>query len=896
MADGSQRPRCAQVFWCLWFALLMTAPYPAGTGELWFIGFGAVSESKVFAYVAAGVVAGLWVATLPRAERFLLANRRGRAVTVAFGVLVSALTLMAVWVNLFFMLYLVPEYAQSWTATVRGGASVSWGMEALYSLGHLPMWTALLSGFLCGCSAIALFRKRTSHTAADSLSHVGGHSLACCALCFALGLLQAPAWVLLMPHAAEFPQRLPEVDSIGSIWDSPSMGTGLFALVVPLIVLSTLVLVATFNGDGKASGQAEDMACGAAIGRHGLFLVALYCLGVIAYRLVVRIDPGLIRISFAASALCLALYVAMFALACIALRHHGRCSVLQADLLSQPVSEPLPAFLDVPPSWRQALVSYGLSEKEMIAVRACELGLTAAQTADALGIAEPTVREYRRRSRVKMHVSSMDDAVKLVRSSLSASGDTGITAECGDAYVLQEPRLSCHGIWSVYLPGISLFSLMLSGCLMLFPIDGAVTEWSDVWTTGFGLACGLILAWSCLMVLGLPAFELHKNAVAVCATVAAGQALCVFLVVGMQSGMLAFLPGPAHRATYTVGIATALCCLVVSFRLLLWLRHEDGDDRRVFAICAVAAAAFAGISGAGVAAWAISIVGLVALHIITLFVLLVHATRGQSPNAHERHGFKPPFACRAAWSLVAGMVMWTWGEIWRSQGFESSVLLLQCCVAVLLLIAICRLYVLSLLDMRQILALACQFAVLLYARGLATAVVVSFVVLTMRIAAIDGVDKRYQCGYAWHSGLLAGAFCLIVGTLATNYAGYVKVASILEALGAAYDSGLLVGAATLAISLLVVVLFVLEAASGEEVSLSLEGEARVKTALLARGLSDNQVCIALLLARGFTVGEVAEQLNYSRSTVTLARRVVYSALGVTDRGSLGVALRTLSGN
>lgn len=59
MTDGSKRPGCAQVLWCIWFALLMTAPYPAGTGELWFIGFGAVSESRVFAYVAAGVVAGL---------------------------------------------------------------------------------------------------------------------------------------------------------------------------------------------------------------------------------------------------------------------------------------------------------------------------------------------------------------------------------------------------------------------------------------------------------------------------------------------------------------------------------------------------------------------------------------------------------------------------------------------------------------------------------------------------------------------------------------------------------------------------------------------------------------------------------------------------------------------
>lgn len=66
MAQKHIGSKKACVLWCVWFALLMSAPYAPGTGSMATIGWGAVSTSKVFAYVAAGIVMGLWWGTLPR--------------------------------------------------------------------------------------------------------------------------------------------------------------------------------------------------------------------------------------------------------------------------------------------------------------------------------------------------------------------------------------------------------------------------------------------------------------------------------------------------------------------------------------------------------------------------------------------------------------------------------------------------------------------------------------------------------------------------------------------------------------------------------------------------------------------------------------------------------------
>lgn len=899
MTDGSKRPKHLQVLWCLWVALLMTAPYPAGMGELWFIGFGAVSESRVFAYVSAGIVAGLWVATMPRVERMLVINHRVRASVVALGILLSVLALAAVWLNVVYTLFARPDYANSWTAAVQLGVDELPFMAVLYRLGDAPKWIALSAGFLCGCSAIGIFHKRIPRAVVALKSYGEGDFLMRCALCLVLGLLQASAWVLLMPHSQEFPQRLPEVDSIGSIWGGASMGVGLVALMLPFIFTCIFAFVSVVIDKGKAMSAEGAVASGEGVGNRGLLLLAFYCLGVIGYRLLVRIDPGLLRISLTASATCTACYVALFALyCCVVIRESSRHSSPEPGTDERLVPASSAELPNVSNAYRQALAPYALSEKELVAVWAYELGFTAAQTANALGIAEPTVREYRRRSRVKMHVSTMDDAVSLVRGLLgdvdradALPGGDGEGDGCPrGADLVQSPR------WLKMLSELSLFSLMLGGCLLLFPINGAVTVWSDVWTTGFGLACGLILAWACSAALSLPVIDLRKNPAVMCAALLVGYFISSMLVMGMQSGILSLLPEPAHRAAYVTGLALSLCCLVVSFLLLLWLGHGKADDGRIVVICGTASVACAAISGVSVEFWVVATALSVAVHALTLSLLLAHGHKGGASLASGIHNLKAPSAYRLAWLLVAGMVMWTWGEIWRSQAYESSVLLLQGCVAALLFIAVCRLWARSLLDARGIFVLSCQFVVLLLVRGMAIASVVTFVVVAMHATAAGRDEETAFHGHAWHNCLLSGAFCLVVGTLATNYAGSVKVLAILEAIDAAYDSGLLVGAAVLAMSFLVVVLLVFEATSGEEVSLSLEGEARVKTALMARGLSDSQVSIALLLARGFTVGEVAEQLSYSRSTVALARRVVYSALGVTDRASLGTALRTLSEN
>ena len=179
--------------------------------------------------------------------------------------------------------------------------------------------------------------------------------------------------------------------------------------------------------------------------------------------------------------------------------------------------------------------------------------------------------------------------------------------------------------------------------------------------------------------------------------------------------------------------------------------------------------------------------------------------------------------------------------------------------------------------------------------GVAQVVVLGYCLLT-GFSAVYGDEPHggYVQGRPWHSPLISGAFCLAVGTLVSNVVGSVSAADIVDAIVLALDSDLFIGLGILAVVILAVALCVWDIVAGDVVSLSLAGEECVRTTLMARGLSPSQIDIVLLLAQGLSVSEAARELHYSRSTVALARRQCYAALGVADRASLVVALETLA--
>ena len=78
--------------------------------------------------------------------------------------------------------------------------------------------------------------------------------------------------------------------------------------------------------------------------------------------------------------------------------------------------------------------------------------------------------------------------------------------------------------------------------------------------------------------------------------------------------------------------------------------------------------------------------------------------------------------------------------------------------------------------------------------------------------------------------------------------------------------------------------------AGRPLSLTLPDRERLKAVMRARGLSEPQADIALLLAEGLSVSATGQRLGYSRATVALARRAAYRAFGVRSRSHFAEVL------
>lgn len=518
---GSKR---ARVLWCVWFALLMSAPYAPGTGSMATIGWGAVSTSKVFAYVAAGIVMGLWWGTLPRIERMTVGSPAVRAGVGIAGGLLSAAVLAATWTNLVLVLFCVPEYAMSWEAG-------SFDNEQLSLLGRLlvPMidampFAALVAAFFCGWSAIGVFYsmgpackglagESGPFAGLDALlgmatglrGSLGPSSLLGLVAAFLMGAVQPLAWVLLMPHNSSFPQPLLGVDSIGSSWDVGTFGFGLGLLCLPFTVLLTLSLLCMM----PPRQVKVDMSIHLVTRSMGLVSLASLCMGLLLFRVLVRVCPAILCVGLGTAGVLLGLY-ALLAGVVFAMLWHRRlcldkaCEDLPVSILGQAGDDSLSIERSLTQQERDLLLSQGLTEKEMLVVCAYMKGLTSAQAGAAMGIAEATVREYRRRCRVKIDVSTMDELVEWIHARtaedvLPLESHTDGVIETGGIHVAARASNGKRHILEV----TALAAVVFVSAALLFPAVGCALKWDDVWTTGFGLAGGFAMAWVVLFVAGL---------------------------------------------------------------------------------------------------------------------------------------------------------------------------------------------------------------------------------------------------------------------------------------------------------------------------------------------------------------------------------------------------------
>ena len=915
MAQKHIESKRACVLWCVWFALLMSAPYAPGTGSMATIGWGAVSTSKVFAYVAAGIVMGLWWGTLPRVERMTVGLPAVRAGIGIAGGILSAAVLASTWTNLALVLFCVPEYAMSWEAS-------SFDNEQLSLLGRLlvPMidampFAALVAAFFCGWAAIGVFYpmgpackglagESGPSAGLDALlatclrGSLGPSSLLGLVAVFLMGAVQPLAWVLLMPHNPSFPQPLLGVDSIGSSWDVGTFGFGLGLLCLPFTVLLTLSLLCMM----PPRQVKVDMSIHLVTRGMGLVSLASLCMGLLLFRVLVRVCPAILCVGLGTAGVLLGLYAFLSGVVFAMLWHRRSCldkacEDLPVSILGQAGDDSLSIERGLTQQERDLLLSQGLTEKEMLVVCAYMKGLTSAQAGAAMGIAEATVREYRRRCRVKIDVSTMDELVEWIHArtaedALSLESPTDGVTEMGSMRAaVQVSNRKRH-----FLEVTALAAVVFVSAALLFPAAGCALKWDDVWTTGFGLAGGFAMAWVALFVAGLclrAGKTLGKSGLACLLTVFAASSFTFAL---MQGGIVTVGSEALYRAVRLTCISLLSMSAVVMLRYMLWLFDLPRDYACRFVLPVLVVSGIGGLVLCQFenSVWlATVLLALTCCGALVLAVVLCVV----KPKADQSvgQGALLTSGCRFSWLLAFGLAMWLWEEIWRAQGFESSADFMQWGVLLLLGIA----FVKQKRNLAVEPAAVLIALVVLFISGLLTGVaqvVVLGYCLSTGFSTVYGDEPHggYVQGCPWHSSLISGAFCLAVGTLVSNVVGSVSAADIVDAIVLALDSDLFIGLGILAVVILAVALCVWDIVTGDVVSLSLAGEERVRTTLMARGLSPSQIDIALLLAQGLSVSEAARELHYSRSTVALARRQCYAALGVADRASLVVALETLA--
>lgn len=870
------------LMWCVWFALIMGAPYaPAGDAG-WSVGAGPTSLSNVFAWAALGILVGMWLAAHPRVAESLRGVPRVWTVFAYVGFAASTLFALVVWAGLACTFVLgsgeavlagMPEFAGTafQTAARMMGAVLSHAA---------PL--ALACGVVCGFAAPLMLQPPCPGEEPGFATPRGGSSLGL-GLLLVLGTLQPLAWMLLMPHGA-FPQIDAAFDAVSpsSMWSTELTGGHVLMTLVPSILMFAVARV-------FIRCPARWSVCG-----HPTAVIPFIalCSGVLMFRVVSRIAPSVFHTPLWLAVAALAAYACVFAAALVLAGRRGCAGQVpgQADDCPAPSPgreadtarriEPKDVLTKDGLAYLQA---QGLTEREIDVACAFLQGQTSAQTGQALGIAEPTVREYRRRCRVKLHVEgSASLATALPQGSLVRE------AEAGGAVVPSVARAL-----DMVLPAC----LTCCTLLALLPAQGIQHVWSDVWTMSFGMAFGLLLAPLLRRWVGSLKSGLGRRLFCVVLLSVLALSLLVLSWLRLDAATLVWRAA-VRKLVLLACTATACASLLAMLGASARLLEQGGAAAHIRLVsgatgaCAAALAVRLGALPACVVMLAVAAAGLVCL-------LLAMGLGGGVRLVWKAADNLPT----SPWSLgrlaASAVVFWTWGEVWRASWYVSPLGVLQWCTLGLLALAVAGAWSRGAATRWEIEALSIQYALVFLVAGMACADVTTFVLLVVSGYGRGqaGTDRRTSGAWdwMWSSPCAAGALGLVEGTLATNAVGYllmrhVSVAAWLSRAG-----------------YMVAALFVLAVLAGAACRArdtrchpdapvqpaSLVENARL-AALRTHGLSELQARVAISLAEGRSVHATAREMGYSRSAVCGARARAYQVLGAHDREGLMRAIENIT--
>ena len=843
-----------RVLWCLWFACVMGGPYVLGNhGDVY-----GWMYSGSYGFVAFGLLLGIW-AGQTAVVRVACRNEKAKWSLLGAGL---GLNLLLVLLELFALLLPVALDSSTFSALLLQeglGIPYDWvlglsgaGVEA----GYYEKGLALIFAVLCGTA----FQANPSQVIdfKDLLSANNGDVVCLGRASFGRRDEAAIRAILIALPGIAFALGVTRT-SVGA------------ALAMPVGLLATPCIALSLA------------AASIIVPLGGMHCLVPFCLGELAFRaacrfglLAVPMGKGCALVMLAVHGLCL---LAVLATAVLWHRVGARLGVpsrLGSDHAANGCSET--GFSDG--TIRHLLSGAGLSNRELEVLAACSNGLDSAQVAQRLGMQASTVRTYRSRICRKLGYQTIDQLLAELSKRACYSGAVEEAGVCfgGEGSARGEAGIS-KGLVAEALRFVGAVSLFI---LLLMPYGRLAFVWDATWVMAYSAAAGLLLAAGCahvLHVLGQHASlrgALSYSLTAVLVVFAAGCLVC-------QSGIA------ADQTALSFPQRMGLLCCVAGFvcTSVLYMRR----DFRILPATA---------GGVLVAAGCVSALVLLALFsegswrfacVVSMLAVIVGAVLASGIDCAPMHvgNVRAGNAC-AVTALACFGAAFVWEETWRATAFDS---LQSTGLVMLVLLNLAMLHVLRRNGAQGSIcgiAIGCA-CLLIWARGLCFGLLVGLAIL----AAVhilqrgegprctDSLGKRGLCG------CVAAAMGCCVAVYAANLWGATKLYEFDNTVSPDVIAVLctflcmLAGAACC--------LFAWAGMDEEGRDLPNVSMGRLEGFLVGKGLTPDEVRVAIALSRGSSMAHVAEELSYSLSTVNSVRRRAFAKLGIRTRHHLLQLLR-----
>lgn len=843
-----------RVLWCLWFACVMGGPYLLGNhGDVY-----GWMYSGSYGFVVFGLLLGIW-AGQTAVIRVVCRNEKAKWSLLGAGL---GLNLLLVLLELFVLLLPVALDSSTFSALLLqegSGVPYDWVLDlsgAGVEAGYCEKGLAFIFALLCGVA----FQANPSQAidSKDFLSANNGDMVRSGSTSFGRRNEAAIRAILIALPGIAFALGVTRT-SVGA---TLAMPVGL--LVAFCIALSLAVASMT-----------------APLG--GMHCLVPFCLGELAFRvacrfglLAVPMGKDCALVMLAVQCLCSLVVLAIAVLWHLAGARLGVPSRLGSDHIVDGCSET--GFSNE--TIRHLLNGAGLSNRELEVLTACSNGLDSAQVAQRLGMQASTVRTYRSRICKKLGYQTID---QLLAELSKRACHLGVVEEIGTCFRGEGPARGeagiSKGLVAETLRFVGTVSLFI---LLLMPYGRLAFVWDSTWVMAYSAAAGLLLAAGCAHV--LHALGQHTSLrgalpyglAALLVVFAAGCLVC-------QSGIA------ADQTALSFPQRMGLLCSVAGFvcTSVLYMTRD---------FCVLPATTVGVLIAVGCASTFV----LLALFseelrwlacVVSMLAVIAGAVLASGVDCAPMHvgNVRAGNAC-AVTALACFGVAFVWEETWRATAFDS----LQS--AGLVMLALFNLAMLHVLRRNGAqwsicgigIGCACLF---IWARGLCFGLLVGLAIfVAVRILqrgegprCTDSLGKRGLCG------CVAAAMGCCVAVYATNIWGATKLYEFDNTVNPDVIAMLcaflcmLAGAACC--------LFAWAGMDEEGCDLPNVSMERLEGFLIGKGLTPDEVRVAVALSQGSSMAQVAEELSYSLSTANSVRRRAFAKLGIRTRHHLLRLLR-----